>query len=54
MTVINLTRKLRTNPSYLKKGDAWLANRFNLSTKTIRKIKTELNEVKRTYISTLN
>ena len=54
MTVINITRKLRTNPSYLKKGDTWLANHFSCSPKTIKKIKNELSDVKRNYVSTLS
>lgn len=51
--VKNITTKLTSNPSYLKKGDAWLADYFDCSEKTIRKIKGQLRMVKRNYVRSL-
>jgi hypothetical protein len=48
-----ITEKLTQCPSYLKKGDEALAKRFGCSPKTIRRIKTQLKDVKREYISSL-
>jgi hypothetical protein len=53
MTIKNITAKLTTNPSYMKKGDNWLAAYFDCSPNTIRRIKRELAAVKRQYISSL-
>lgn len=49
----NITDKLTSNPSYLKKGDEWLANKFSCSPRTIRRIKQSLSNVKRDYLSSL-
>lgn len=49
----NITNKLTGSPSYLKKGDAWLADYFGCSETTIRRIKNQLKEVKRAYVNSL-
>lgn len=51
--VKNIVNKLTNCPSYLKKGDEWLADYFGCSPKTIRRIKGQLKEVKQNYIQSL-
>jgi hypothetical protein len=48
-----ITDHLTTCPSYLKKGDEWLADYFGCAETTIRKIKKDLREVKRNYVASL-
>ena len=48
-----ITEKLTQNPSYLKKGDEWLAAKFNCSPRTVRSIKNKLKNVKREYLQSL-
>ena len=49
-----ITEKLTECPSYLKKGDFWLADYFKCSPLTIKRIKASLREVKRDYVDNLN
>ena len=53
MTINNITQKMKANPSYLKKGDTWLANYFNCSPRTARNIKKSLASTKKRYTSNL-
>lgn len=53
MTVAQITTKLRTSPSYLKKGDTWLSTTFGCSEKTIKQVKSSLKNVKRRYVKSL-
>jgi hypothetical protein len=53
MTVTQITQILKTKPSYLKKGDSWLAENFGCSQKTARTIKRSLTNVKKRYIKSL-
>lgn len=53
MTVAQITTTLRNKPSYLKKGDYWLADNFGCSPKTAKKIKQSLTNVKRRYVKSL-
>ena len=48
-----IVTKLTNSPSYLKKGNEWLATYFGCSPRTIRTIKGQLREVKRNYITSL-
>jgi hypothetical protein len=48
-----ITEHLTNCPSYLKKGDEWLAEYFGCGETTIRKIKKNLRMVKRDYIASL-
>ena len=48
-----ITDFLTNNPSYLKKGDTFLASKFNCSPRTVRRIKGQLKEVKRKYLRSL-
>ena len=49
----SITNFLKAKPSYLKKGNTYLASKFNCSTKTIENIKRNLADVKRNYIASL-
>lgn len=51
--VKQITEKLTQCNSYLKKGDAWLADYFGCAESTIRKIKGQLRKVKSSYIRSL-
>lgn len=53
MKIQEIKTKLTRQASYLKKGDQWLASYFNCSPKTIRQIKSDLREVKRSYVNSL-
>lgn len=48
-----ITNFLTSKPSYLKKGNDYLAEKFNCSPRTIRRIKANLMGVKRSYIASL-
>lgn len=48
-----ITNFLTNHPSYLKKGDAFLAEKFNCGIRTIRQIKTQLKSTKRSYLRSL-
>lgn len=48
-----ITQFLKTKRSYLKKGDAFLAEKFGCSETTVRMIKRDLANVKRNYIASL-
>jgi hypothetical protein len=51
--ISKITEFLTSNPSYLKKGDEFLAEKFSCSPRTISRIKTNLKEVKRKYLRSL-
>jgi len=51
--VKKITEHLTEHPSYLMKGDEWLAEYFGCGETTIRKIKAKLRTVKRAYIASL-
>lgn len=53
MTVSQITKTLKTKPSYLKKGDNWLANYFGCSERTARNVKRSLASTKKRYIKSL-
>lgn len=53
MTTIEITKHLKSNPSYLKKGDQWIANYFGCSIKTARTVKDSLSPIKRRYVNML-
>lgn len=48
-----ITTFLKNKPSYLKKGDAYLATKFGCSERTISRIKSDLSEIKKRYIASL-
>lgn len=50
MTIEQITTTLKRNPSYLKKGDGWLSERFGCSERTAKKIKDSLSSTKKSYL----
>lgn len=48
-----ITQFLTSHPSYLKKGDSVLAEKFGCGVRTIRTIKANLKTVKRSYLRSL-
>lgn len=54
MNVTQITNTLKSKPSYLKKGDNWLASYFGCSTRTAKQIKRSLASTKKRYIKSLS
>lgn len=48
-----ITNFLKGKPSYLKKGDKFLADKFGCSERTIRTIKGRLSDTKKQYLESL-